>query len=88
MYALYAVTTKANRSSARLLKNNRKTFSFRGKRFFSAWKRRKTIEDRREFPVPLSQNGSSFLRKEAKYCREAAITALGATGAVKPSPSA
>jgi hypothetical protein len=39
MYALYAVTTKANRSSARLLKNNRKTFSSRGKRFFSAWKR-------------------------------------------------
>lgn len=39
MYALYAVTTKANRSSARLLKNNRKTFSSRGKRFFSVWKR-------------------------------------------------
>lgn len=39
MYALYAVTTKANRSSARLLKNNRKTFSSRGKRFFSVWNR-------------------------------------------------
>ena len=30
----------------------------------------------------MSQNGSSFLRKEAKYCREAATTTLGATGAV------
>lgn len=49
MYALYAVTTKANRSSARLLKNNRKTFSSRGKRFFNAWKedRWQKIDDRR-----------------------------------------
>lgn len=38
MYALYAVTTKANRSSARLLKNNRKTFSSRGKRFLVSGK--------------------------------------------------
>ena len=32
----------------------------------------------------MSQNGSSFLRKEAEYCREAATTTLGATGTVRP----
>lgn len=46
MYALYAVTTKANRSSARLLKNNRKTFSSRGKRFLVPGKGEKKWRER------------------------------------------